>query len=124
MERIVIHESEAKKYENSGPTGGHWGKPMVSKEYFSQITNGTEAGISEYEDTEFPQQRSHEDDEILFFYSGEGVVKIEETEVKVSEGCMIFIGAGKPHCVKKTSKENLRAAYFHNGQTKVHINSQ
>ena len=106
-----IQEQDAKRFASSG----HWGTPLIWKETVP-LTNGFEVGVSGYDATEFPEQKTHADDEALYIISGEGVALIGDEEVLLSPGTAVYVPPHTPHCIKRTSNEPLKAVYCHSGQ--------
>jgi len=45
------------------------------------------------------------EDEIFFFHRGDGIFLLEDSEIKVKEGCSAFVPKGTWHGLKNTGKE-------------------
>ncbi len=107
---MKINEVNIEKIESFG----HWGKPLIWKNTVGTNT-GFEMGVSEYQCTEFPQCKTHNCEEALYFISGEGAVLIGEKIITVKTGDAIYIPSNTPHAVKRI-KGVLKAVYAHSGQ--------
>ncbi len=114
MNKFKVHEEEVEKIQ--GP--GHWGKPLVWKETIDTDT-AFEVGVSGYDATDFPDTKTHKDEEAIYIISGEGVIKIGEQEIEFKEGDCLYIPANTPHCIKKKpGTGELKAVYCHSGNIK------
>lgn len=111
--KLKINENEVEKI----PGAGHWGKPLVWKETVETDT-AFEVGVSGYDSIEFPDTKTHEDEEAIYIISGEGVAKIGENEVEFKAGDCLYVPPKTPHCIKKTGEKELKAVYCHSGNIK------
>ncbi len=109
--KLSINEKEVEKIESFG----HWGKPLIWEKTVGTKT-GFEVGVGCYDATEFPETKTHDDEEAIFIIKGKGIAKIGEEEVELSEGVAIYVPAGVPHCIKRTGEGELKAVYCHSGQ--------
>ena len=110
--KLKIHETEIEKIQGQG----HWGKPLIWKETVD-TTTAFEVGVSGYDSLEFPEPKTHEDEEALYIVTGEGTAKIGEEEIDFKAGDCLYIPPNTPHCIKKKPEcDELKAVYCHSGQ--------
>ena len=109
-----INEQEVEKIESLG----HWGKPLIWKDTMN-INSDFELGVSEYDAKEFPEPKTHKDEEAIYIIKGEGVAKIGNNEIKLKQGTAIYVPANTPHCIKNKGTGPLKAVYCHSGQKEV-----
>ena len=65
--------------------------------------------------TNFPEPKTHKDEEAIYIISGEGVVTIGSDDVKLTKGTAIYIPPNTPHYIKKIWGKPLKAVYCYSG---------
>jgi mannose-6-phosphate isomerase-like protein (cupin superfamily) len=111
MERsLAVDEANIARLKNPG----HWGKPLIWKETVG-TSSGFEVGTSGYDAKEYPESKTHDDEEAIYIISGEGMALIGDQEIPLKPGTAIYVAPKTPHAIKRTSKEPLKAVYCHSG---------
>jgi len=105
-----IHEDQIEPIQSHG----HWRKPRVRKETF-HISTRFEVGVSGFDRRNYPETKTHEDEEALYIIKSEGHARLDDDEVKPTPGTLLYVPARTLHCIKRTSKGPLKAVCCHSG---------
>ena len=91
-------------------------KIKKSNSYFHTFINkdSLAAGILVLKSGEEDTQEPHESDEVYFVISGNGYLKINSKDFKVSKDKLFFVAKGVPHFFHGNTKE-LKVLYFFSG---------
>jgi len=91
-------------------------KIKKSNSYFHTFINNDNlaAGILVLKSGDEDTQEPHESDEVYFIISGNGYLKIQDKDFKVSKNKLFFVAKGVPHFFHGNTKE-LKVLYFFGG---------
>ena len=91
-------------------------KIKKSNSYFHTFINNDNlaAGILVLKSGDEDTQEPHESDEVYFIISGNGYLKIQDKDFKVSKNKLFFVAKGVPHFFYGNTKE-LKVLYFFGG---------
>jgi mannose-6-phosphate isomerase-like protein (cupin superfamily) len=91
-------------------------KIKKSNSYFHTFINNDNlaAGILVLKSGDEDTQEPHESDEVYFIISGNGYLKIQDKDFKVSKNKLFFVAKGVPHFFYGNTEE-LKVLYFFGG---------
>ncbi|RNJ78836.1 MAG: cupin domain-containing protein [Nitrosopumilus sp. B06] len=87
-----------------------------SRTYFDTFINraGLAAGVLVLQPGEEDTQEPHDTDEVYYVISGDGFLRMNKKDYKISREKMFFVSRGMEHCFHGNKKE-LRVLYFFGG---------